>query len=152
MMRVNLQLFGGRGGGSGMSGGGGSVSVAVGTPAKIAVDVNGTNVKPNSKGMYNVSGQDLSLQQVLDVADRAGMTDMTKKTAGRALDPAETVLEMSVKYKDSKGDTKAFDIRILNEDGEHLWGRGTTSGKSSSKDGAIRSAKNRLKEVITKTW
>lgn len=89
MIRMNLQLFGGRGGGSGMSGGGGGASEAVGVGGSFISNQKNMEDYAVAVGMFDrdflrtADGQE-ALRDFMDGEREAGLTEQDMRQAIRS--------------------------------------------------------------------
>lgn len=144
------------------------VSTAIGTPAKIAIDVNGEKIKPRSassggfysRGEYDLSNHKLSQSEIDDLIDKMGMTDITwqrpgvgikgTNTAGNTRDGDE--LQLGIKFLASNGKKALSNIRVWKRDGKYTIPGYTGKGSYDSQEEAILAAKKYLKSDYRSWW
>lgn len=144
------------------------VSTAIGTPAKIAIDVNGEKIKPKSassggfytRGVYDLSNHKLSQSEIDDLIDKMGMTDITwqrpgvgikgTNTAGNTRDGDE--LQLGIKFLASNGKKALSNIRVWKRDGKYIIPGYTGKGSYDSQEEAILAAKKYLKSDYRSWW
>lgn len=144
------------------------VSTAIGTPAKIAIDVNGEKIKPKSassggfysRGVYDLSNHKLSQNEIDDLIDKMGMTDITWQRPGVGIKGTNTAsntkdgdeLQLGIKFLATNGKKAASNIRVWKRDGKYIIPGYTGKGSYDSQEEAILAAKKYLKSDYKDWW